>query len=42
MKNTIYLESIDPKRNRHRWYRVEAVGLRPIGGVVGQKSQNYY
>ena len=33
MKNTIYLESIDPKRNRHRWYRIDAE-LTLFGGVV--------
>ncbi len=33
MKNTIYLESIDPKRNRHRWYRIEAE-VTLFGGVV--------
>ena len=33
MKSTIYLESIDPKRNRHRWYRIEAE-LTLFGGVV--------
>jgi len=45
MKSTIYLESIDPKRNRHRWYRIEAE-LTLFGGVirrewgrVGQKGR---
>ena len=33
MKSTIYLESIDPKRNRHRWYRIEAE-VTLFGGVV--------
>jgi len=33
MKNTIYLESIDLKRNRHRWYRIEAE-VTLFGGVV--------
>jgi len=33
MKSTIHLESIDPKRNRHRWYRIEAE-VTLFGGVV--------
>ena len=33
MKSTIYLESIDPKRKRHRWYRIDAE-LILFGGVV--------
>ena len=33
MKSTIYLESIDPKRNRHRWYRIDAE-LTLFGGVI--------
>ena len=33
MKSTIYLESINPKRNRHRWYRIEAE-VTLFGGVV--------
>ena len=36
MKSTIYLESIDPKRNRHRWYRIEAESTL-FGGVVRQE-----
>ena len=33
MRSVIYLESIDPKRNRHRWYRIDAE-LTLFGGVV--------
>ena len=45
MKSTIYLKSIDPKRNQHRWYRIDAE-LTLFGGVirrewgrVGQKGR---
>ncbi|OEU82315.1 MAG: hypothetical protein BA865_01270 [Desulfobacterales bacterium S5133MH4] len=33
MRSVIYFESIDPKRNRHRWYRIGAE-LTLFGGVV--------
>ena len=33
MRSVIYFESIDPERNRHRWYRIDAE-LTLFGGVV--------